>query len=159
MENTPPATIFFDLGDTLITRINGQWQPWNDALDTLKALKESGYRLGLISDWPDGTTVDEVHAFLKELGLDTDIEQDLITISSEIPGNVMKPNKQIFDLALKKGGYLSAGDESIFVTEDSSHIAAARTYGWRAILKRNTGTCRPDDGECVSHLSELPNIL
>lgn len=70
------------------------------------------------------------------------IDYDLITISL-LPGNIQKPDKRIFDLALKKSGLFKAGDESIFVTEEMSNIIAARSYGWRAIMKRNMGECRP----------------
>lgn len=51
-EYNMPAAVFFDLGNTLIAEINGQWQPYSDALGTLKALQDRGYRFGLLSDWP-----------------------------------------------------------------------------------------------------------
>ena len=157
---TEPVVIFFDLGDTLLyTDANNQQQRYADALDALQILHERGYRLGLLSNQVAGTTIGQVYALLENLGLATYIASDLITISSEIPGNVGKPGRPIFDLALQKAGHLTASDQSIFVTETMSHIAAARSYGWRAILKRNTGACRPADGECVSGLFGLLGLL
>lgn len=154
------SIVFFDLGDTLIfADANNQHQRYADALDTLQILYERGYRLGLLSNQPPGTTVNQVHALLDSLGLAAYIEYNLITISSEIPGNVGKPNKPIFDLALQKAGHPAASNQSIFVTETANHISAARSYGWRAILKRNTGVCQPSDGECVSSLSGLSSLL
>ncbi len=158
--NVFPTFVFFDLGDTLIyLDSNNQRKRYADTLDALQILHERGYRLGLLSDQPSGTTVQQVYVQLEGLGLAAYIENDLITISSEIPGNVRKPNKPIFDLALQKAGYSAASDQSIFVTETASHIQAARGYGWRAILKRNTGVCQPADGECVVNLSELLSLL
>jgi hypothetical protein len=153
-----PTVIFFDLGDTLIFGAPTQ-QPYADALDTLQILHERGYRLGLLSDQAVGTTVEQVYTRLRSLGLATYIERGLITISTEIPGNVGKPNRPIFDLALQKAGHPTASNQSIFVTETLGHIEAARSYGWRAILKRNTGACQSSEGECVSGLSGLLSLL
>ena len=161
MANSAMTTvIFFDLGDTLaFTNANGQLQRYADAVDTLQALRGRSYRLGLLSNQASGTTLDQARAMLAGVGLADYIESDLTTISSEIPGNVGKPNQPIFDRALQKAGHPTASGRTIFVTEDSSHIAAARSFGWRAILKRNTGTCQPSDGECVSSLASLLSLL
>lgn len=156
MSDPVPAVIFFDLGDTLI---DGHGKRYGDALDTLQILHERGYRLGLLSNQSDGATVGQVSAGLAALALNAYIEDALITISTEIPGNVGKPNKPIFDLALQKAQHPAASAQTIFVTETAGHIQAARGYGWRAILKRNTGTCLPGDGECVTSLSGLLNRL
>lgn len=161
MAHTPaPTVIFFDLGDTLtFVDANNQRQRYADALDTLQVLRERGYRLGLLSDQSAGVTVTQIHTLLTGLGLAAYIERDLITLSTEIPGNVGKPNRPIFDLALQKAGHHAAGASSIFVTETLSHIQAARDFGWRAILKRNTGACQPAEGECVAGLSGLLRVL
>ena len=152
-------TIFFDLGNTLVLRIDDQHLLYSDAPETLKALHNRGYRIGVLSNLEGDITADDVYLFLKECGIASYIEYDLITISCALPGNIQKPDKRIFDLALKKSGLSKAGDESIFVTEEMEHILAARRYGWRAILKRNWGECRPEDGECVNSLSGLLKLL
>ena len=151
--------IFFDLTLTLLGKINEQYHLYSDALDTLKALRERGYRLGVISNLSEGVTVDEVHSFLEECSIASFIDFELIVFSSEHPECIKKPDKQIFDLALEKSGLMRAGSSTIFVTEEYDHILAARSYGWRAILKRNWGQCRPEDGECVHSLSELLRLL
>jgi len=157
---TPPSpVIFFDLGNTLVSRINGRYRLYGDAIETLRALRDRGYRLGLLSNLPVETTIEDVYEFLKEYGLASCIEYGLITISSELHGNILKPDRRIFDLALRKCGFATAGDKTIFVTEEPSHVLAARRYGWRAILKRNSGECSPEDGECVSSLSGLLSLL
>jgi hypothetical protein len=154
-----PATLFFDLGDTLLYDDNNQDRLYADCLDTLQILQQRGYRLGLISNQAAGTTMNQVLARLAGLGLLKYIEAELVTISTEIAGNVGKPAQPIFDLALDKAGHDTAGARSIFVTETASHIVAARGYGWRAILKRNSGACQPADGECVAGLAGLLGLL
>ncbi len=159
-ETVLPGVIFFDLGDTLVYfDQNNRLQPYRDALDTLQVLCDMGYRLGLLSDQPSGTAVEQVQSLLSDLGLASYIERDLITISSELPGNVRKPDRRIFDLALQKASLSAANDRIIFVTETPAHIEAALSYGWRAILKRNTGACQPADGECIICLCGLVRLL
>ncbi len=154
-----PDTIFFDLGDTLIYASGGVDYLYADTLDVLQILQERGYRLGLISNQSAGTTVQDVVARLDSLGLGAYIESELVAISTEIPNNFGKPAQPIFDLALQKAGHPAASPQSIFITETFSHITAARGYGWRAILKRNSGSCVPGDGECVTSLMQLLDLL
>jgi FMN phosphatase YigB (HAD superfamily) len=156
-----PTVIFFDLGDTLITKTNDDQHhhPFGDALDTLKALKERGYHLGLLSGCGEKDTIDKMLEYLERLGISSYIERNLVTISSEISGNIRKPDKRIFDLALEKSESLAAGGQRIFITENFCHIVCARTYDWRAIVKDNSGECKPDKGECISSLSGLLDLL
>ncbi len=151
--------IFFDLTQTLLEKVNGQYYLFSDALDTLKGLRERGYRLGVISNLCEGVTVDEVHTFLAECCIASFIDSELIVLSSEHPENIKKPDKRIFDRALEKSGLVKAENMAIFVTEEYEHILAARSYGWRAILKRNWCECQPEDGECVCSLTELLSLL
>lgn len=155
-----PTVVCFDLGDTLtFIDASGQRRRYADALDTLQILRERGYRLGLLSNQQAGTTVAQVQQILQNLGLSAHIEAELVTISTEIAGNLGKPAQPIFDLALSKAGHPVASSRSIFVTETLSDIEAARGYGWRAILKRNGGACQAGDGECVVGLSGLLDVL
>ena len=155
-----PATIFFDLGDTLVfSDAGGALHRFDDALGTLQVLKERGYRIGLMSNQPAGTTVAQIVTLLGNLRLARYIEPDLVTLSTEIPGNVGKPAQPIFDRALAKAGHGAASDRSIFVTETPGHVVAARGFGWRAILKRTAGACGPGDGECATSLAGLLGLL
>jgi len=155
-----PTVVFFDLGNTLtFFDATNQRQPFADALDTLQILRERGYRLGLLSNQPATKTLDQVHALLAGFGFAEYIERELVTISSEIPGNVGKPNQPILDLALDRAGHSAASDQSVLVDDTLSHIRAARNFGWRAILKRNSGVCRPAEGECATGLAGLLDLL
>ena len=156
MTTPAPTTVFFDLGKTLI---DSRGKPYDDALDTLQLIYERHYRIGLISNQTSTTTVNQVYSTLKTLGFSPYIEKELVTISSEIPNNVGKPSKPIFDLALQKAGHQTGSERSIFIDEDLNNVQAARSYNWRAILKRNSGACLTSEGECVTKLSALLNLL
>lgn len=156
MSGVYPATVFFDLGDTLIyTGPGGVRLRYTDTLDCLQVLKTRGYRLGLLSNQATGTTLASVLTLLQELHLTRYIEAELVTLSTEVPGNVGKPAQPIFDLALGKAGHDAASSRAIFVSEELAHVQAARGYGWRGILKRNGGACMGGDGECAVGLSGL----
>lgn len=156
MSGASPATVFFDLGDTLTyTGAGGIRLRYTDTLDCLQILKARGYRLGLLSNQAAGTTLAAVQAILAGLHLSRYIEAALVTISSEVPGNLGKPNQPIFDLALGKAGHDAASTRAIFVSEELAHVQAARGYGWRGILKRNGGACVGADGECAVGLAGL----
>ncbi len=154
-----PTTIFFDLGDTLVTTVGGVRQRYADTLDCLQILKARGYRLGLLSNQAAGTTVAAVQTQLDQLHLGRYIEPGLITLSTEIPGNVGKPAQPVFDLARQKAKHDAASERAIFISESASDVLAARGYGWRAILKRNGGACVPGDGECATGLAGLLHLL
>ncbi|VXB23861.1 conserved hypothetical protein [Pseudomonas sp. 8BK] len=155
-----PPTVFFDLGDTLtFTGPGGVRMRYADCLDCLQVLKARGYRLGLLSNQAAGTSVATVLATLTSLHLARYIEPALITLSSELPGNLGKPAQAIFDLALSKAQHSAASERAIFITENLAHVQAARSYGWRAILKRNSGSCVASEGECVSGLAALLSKL
>ena len=157
----PIPTIFFDLGDTLVfDDAAGTAQRFDDTLDVLQLLQARGWRLGLLSNQAAGTSVAQVAARLDALRLSRYVEEPLITLSTEIAGNNGKPQRPIFDLALAKAGHAAAGPLSVFVTETAAHVAAARAFGWRAILlKRSGGPCVAGDGECAPSLSALLALL
>lgn len=93
---------------------------------------------------------------LEECCIASFFDSDLIVFSSEHPESIKKPDKQIFDLALEKSGLMRAGSITIFVTEEYDHILAARSYGWRAILKRNRGNA---DRKMVNACTASPSCL
>lgn len=156
----PIATVFFDFGDTLVfTNAAGERERFIDTLDVLQVLQERGWRIGLLSNQTAGTTVAQVQARLAALGIGRYVETDLITISTELSGNIGKPARPIYDLALTKAGLGATPAEAMFVTEEMAHVSAARGFGWRAALIKRVGACGAADGECATSLSELLSLL
>jgi putative hydrolase of the HAD superfamily len=99
------------------------------AAETLAALRDAGYRIGLISNtiWPAELHMED----LEEIGLLHYLEH--MIFSGEI--GMWKPNRQIFLHALEALG--AAPEQSVFVG-DSPHedIGGARGAGMRAIWVR-----------------------
>jgi epoxide hydrolase-like predicted phosphatase len=95
------------------------------------------YKTGVISNaWPDA------HEFLLANKLDEVF--DTIVISAEV--GVMKPDPQIYQIALDKLG-VPAG-EAVFVDDTPPNVEAARAHGMRGILFR-------DPARALSELKEM----
>ena len=152
------SVVYFDLGNTLVYMSQGTYQPFPDAATTISELWNRGYKLGLLSDQPPGTTHADVRAFLDQYGLQSSLF-DFITISSDFNPPIYKPDPQIFAAAVSNAGHTAASERLIFVTETLTHINAARQLGWRAIHKPYQASCTAASGECVESLNELLNLL
>jgi len=124
------------------------------AAETLAALREQGYRVGMISNtiWPAELHIED----LAELGILPYLEH--MDFSGEL--GFWKPNSQIFHHTLSKLGV--ASEEAVFVG-DSPHddIVGAQGVGMRAIWMRSAdfplGDVRPD--ALIEALPELHPIL
>ena len=88
------------------------------SLETLKTLKDEGYRIGIISDtWP--YIGKRIHAFK----LDEYVDQ--YTYSYEL--GVLKPNVLMFQDALEKSGFKP--EECIFIDDQIKNLEAAGSLG------------------------------
>ena len=88
------------------------------SLETLKTLKDGGYRIGIISDtWP--YIGQRIHAFK----LDEYVDQ--YTYSYEL--GVLKPDVHMFQDALEKAGFKP--EECIFVDDQLRNLKAAESMG------------------------------
>jgi putative hydrolase of the HAD superfamily len=124
------------------------------AAETLAALREQGYRVGMISNtiWPAELHIED----LAELGILTYLEH--MDFSGEL--GFWKPNSQIFHHTLSKLDV--APEEAVFVG-DSPHddIVGAQGVGMRAIWMRSAdfplGDVQPD--ALIDALPELHPIL
>ena len=124
MQTQIVKAVFFDLGETLVTR-NRQWVV--GAKDTLARLRAEGVRLGVISN----TDTLERAELLDLLPPDFDFglfEDALVILSSEV--GVEKPSPAIFELASSKAGLPALA--CLFCTEDLPHTLAAQATGMRA---------------------------
>lgn len=126
------ATIFFDLGDTLV---RASWagdpprlrlEPFDFAAGLLARLREAGHRLGIISNTGDeaGATID---ALLAGLGLRDAFDDSLCLYSHDFPELEPKPEPDLFDEALHRSG---AGERTLFVGDNAAERATARAVGF-----------------------------
>lgn len=115
--------IFFDLGETLLTKDK---QLIMGVKTMLAALRQKGIRLGIISNTGNLTRTELVKTLPAGLNLGM-FEEQLIILSSEV--SVEKPNLQIFRLALAKTGINA--EECLFCTEDLDHTLVAQQIGFK----------------------------
>jgi FMN phosphatase YigB (HAD superfamily) len=116
--------VFFDLGETLVTK-NRKWV--SGGKDALSRLRAKGVRLGVISNTGDLPRAE----LLAELPTDFKFslfEDALVILSSEV--GVAKPSPAIFELAPVRAGLRP--EECLFCTEDLLHTLAAQRAGMRA---------------------------
>ena len=154
----PAPVIYFDLGNTLVFGPTGNKQPFDDAVATIEALWLRGYQIGLLSNQAPDMALADMPAKLTDYGLEA-FRFDVITISSEFSPPIPKPEPPIFQAALAKAGYGSAGPDTVFITETLSHIQAARALGWRAIHTPFGASCSVTSGECVETLDDLLDLF
>jgi len=94
------------------------------AAETLAALRQAGYRLGLLSNW--SPSLPDV---LERLGIHHHFE--FIIVSSVV--GLAKPDRAIFDLAVEKAG--CRPDELLYVGDSpAADIHGSMAAGWRAVL-------------------------
>ena len=119
-------TLFFDLGDTLVTS-SRTWLAGAKAL--LASLKSKGFQIGIISNTGDLTTRAEI---LNLLPSDFDLslfEPALVLFSSEF--GVAKPKPSIFEEAVRRAN-IPAG-ECLYCSENIVETLVAQSVGMLAL--------------------------
>jgi HAD superfamily hydrolase (TIGR01549 family) len=106
------------------------WQVYPDTVETLAALRNDGFRMGLISnaksDWA-------VHAILQRRGIDRFF--DVVVTSAQL--RVRKPRPDIFNRAL--AGLDAKASETVFIGDSlEADILGARSLGIKSIHVRRT---------------------
>jgi putative hydrolase of the HAD superfamily len=121
-------TIFFDLGNTLVTR--KEWVP--GGFEALTELNRQGFKLGIISNTGTWNRIE----LLTQLPVDFSFDffvNELILLSSEI--GLEKPDPAIFQLALERAH--AWGPYGLFCTEDLRDTLVAQQAGLHAIRLHN----------------------
>jgi FMN phosphatase YigB (HAD superfamily) len=140
--------ILFDLGDTLES--DGVLLP--GALEALESIAsfcaegETAAQLGLVSDFhvpaePSDVAViqQQYYSLLDDLGIRPFFEPVAarVTLSTEV--GVSKPHEAIFRAAASKAGPDVEFGDVLFITENRSHVRAARRLGMAALHVRGPG--------------------
>lgn len=124
---------------------------YDDVPDTLRALKERGFRLGLISNSHRPLVSFQSHFELEGL--------ISVTVSSSEHG-FMKPHPSIFRAALEL--MQVPAEEAVMVGDSFAHdVAGAREAGMHAILLARRPSHVPEDPSVpvITSLAELPGLL
>ena len=123
------------------------------AREMLQYLKDKGYKIGMISNG----FYEVQHCKMRS----SDIEHffDVVVLSDDI--GVNKPDRRIFDHALKKAG--AKAETSVIIGDNpDTDIAGAIAAGWNAIYFNPENKDLPDtikDACVVSHLKEVRDLL
>jgi len=120
------VVIFFDLGETLVTKPR-QWL--RDAKALLDGVRQQGLRLGIISNTGDLTTRAQI---LDLLPTDFDLtrfEPVLTLFSSEV--GMEKPHKAIFEEAVRRAGVPAS--QCLYCSENIVETLMAQHVGMRSI--------------------------
>jgi putative hydrolase of the HAD superfamily len=138
-------TFFSEMGkltNLSATQVEKQWLDFvrinNELIEFIKQLKKS-VKVMLLSN------ADSV--FLRKVLKSNDLEVlfDHIIISSEV--YMIKPNKEIFDLALKMGN--AKPQETLFVDDTYRNIVSANSLGINAIWFKDNKTCFEQINELI----------
>ncbi|HIH73410.1 MAG: 2-haloalkanoic acid dehalogenase, partial [Thermococcales archaeon 44_46] len=123
---------------------------YDEAIETLKTLKERGYHVGLITD----SDSEYLKAHLEALGI---LELfDSITTSEE--AGFYKPHPRIFELALEKANV--KGEEAIYVGDNPlKDCVGARQVDMISILLDKKGSKKELWGECEFVISDLREVI
>ena len=145
--------------DARYTVTRAYWQVEPDALQTLKTLRKSGYRLGLISNAGDDA---DVQSLIDKAGIRPYF--DVITTSAA--QGIRKPNPRIFHWVLDRMGVSASRSAMIGDTLGADILGAhnANMYAiWitrradTAANRAHRDTILPD--ATISTLEELPGLL
>jgi putative hydrolase of the HAD superfamily len=120
----------------------GTMRLYDDALPVLTALREAGFRLGIISNW-SWNLVDRC----RQVAIESYFE---VVVASAYAG-CNKPHPGIFRLALERMG--ASAERSVHVGDSyAADVAGSRAAGMQAVLLDRQGTSTVDDVPVVHDL-------
>lgn len=139
------STIYEEFGD------GQRWQPYPDVVPTLTTLSDSGYKLGLVSNWDTR---------LASLSIETGLSRFLDFVVSSASVGYLKPQPEIFEVALSRADV--AAEETIHVGDHYyADIMGARSAGITPVLLDRHGAVAEHKADClvINSLGELPAYL
>ena len=122
-----PEVVFFDLGNTMITK-NRQWVP--GVKEALDRIRNQGVRMGIISNTGSFSRLQLLLKFLPKDFRFKHFETDLVLLSSEF--GFQKPASEIYKQALKKSGV--SPSRVIYFDEGLIPVLGSQEAGLRSLL-------------------------
>jgi FMN phosphatase YigB (HAD superfamily) len=144
MSVLPIATVFFDLGDTLVQ--SRDWVPGAKA--ALAALKQRSVRLGVLSNTANLSRRELSTLLPPDFRFET-FEAELVLLSSEV--GLEKPSPAIFALAVERSGVEPA--RCLYCSESLEETLAAQASGMRAVR-----LLKPPDSEIAELADGLARV-
>ena len=132
-----------DVEDAMLAAI--RFRPYPEVPGVLRALRERGVRLVVVSNWDVS-----LHDVLERTGLRPLV--DTVVISAEL--GVAKPDPAIFRAALDRLGADAKG--ALHVGDSVEHdVVGARAAGIDAVLVARNGAAPPEGVRTIASLAEL----
>ena len=127
--------------------------PFTEVRDTLKKLKQSNYRLAILSNGtPD---------LLNELVVSNQLKDIFDDIFSVEEAGIFKPDSKVYDLPINK--YNIEKNEVLFLSANTWDVSGAGNYGYNTVwVNRNNNIFDKLDFEPnkqISNLSELLDLI
>jgi putative hydrolase of the HAD superfamily len=127
-----------------------RFRPFDEVPDTLRALRASGHRLVVVSNWDVS-----LHEQLAATGLDAFVDG---AVSSAEAG-AGKPHPDIYERALDVAG-VEAADAMMVGDSPDMDIAGALSLGIRSVLVDRWGVAEAPAGAYrIASLAELPAVI
>ena len=127
--------------------------PFTEVRDTLKKLKQSNYKLAILSNGtPD---------LLNELVVSNQLKDIFDDIFSVEEAGIFKPDSKVYDLPINK--YNIEKNEVLFLSSNTWDVSGAGNYGYNTVwVNRNNNIFDKLDFEPnqqISNLSELLDLI
>ena len=127
--------------------------PFTEVRDTLKKLKQSNYKLAILSNGtPD---------LLNELVISNQLKDIFDDIFSAEEAGIFKPDSKVYDLPINK--YNIEKNEVLFLSANTWDVSGAGNYGYNTVwVNRNNNIFDKLDFEPnqqISNLSELLDLI
>ena len=127
--------------------------PFTEVRDTLKKVKQSNYKLAILSNGtPD---------LLNELVVSNQLKDIFDDIFSVEEAGIFKPDSKVYDLPINK--YNIEKNEVLFLSANTWDVSGAGNYGYNAVwVNRNNNIFDKLDFEPnqqISNLSELLDLI
>ena len=127
--------------------------PFTEVRDTLKKLKQSNYKLAILSNG----TPDLLNKLVVSNGL-KDIFDDIFSVEE---AGIFKPDSKVYDLPINK--YNIEKNEVLFLSANTWDVSGAGNYGYNTVwVNRNNNIFDKLDFEPnqqISNLSELLDLI
>ena len=124
--------------------------PFEEVLETLKSLKEQGYKLAILSN---GTP-----NLLNDLVKTNNLEHFFDDIFSIEEVGVYKPDTRVYDIPIKKYGIKK--NEVIFLSSNTWDVSGGGNYGYQAIwVNRNRNVFDYLDYKPKNQINSLKGLL
>ena len=124
--------------------------PFTEVRDTLKKLKQSNYKLAILSNGtPD---------LLNELVVSNQLKDIFDDIFSVEEAGIFKPDSKVYDLPINK--YNIEKNEVLFLSANTWDVSGAGNYGYNTVwVNRNNNIFDKLDYEPIQQISNLSELL